>query len=399
MLVIVTGGIGSGKSTLASQLSKIFPTYSTFSVDTEVGKIYENPAFLKAIKEHFGTSDKKVISDLVFGDLCKKQELEKIASPFLEGRRDYILRQENAIVEFPLYFEYPGVAARDACVVAVSCDYDVRARRVEMRDGTRRVKFMSIADSQISDPVREAMADFHIRTDVGHEQFERDFRVLAQDLRRKALKSRFNQMVGPADWPRLQAHYEQPHRAYHTFEHLSEMFATLDALDDVPHRSAIEMAIWYHDLVYEVPAREHGSNETDSIKSLWTGYSEGGFRFSVNKGDVLLAAELIAATVQHHPHSTYLTSHPDRRRAAEIFLDLDLAILASHPSRFSEYEKQIRKEYGHVPDELYYQGRLQVMQRFNERERLFLSPQMSHLEASARHNLSELIEALKVKVF
>ena len=61
------------------------------------------------------------------------------------------------------------------------------------------------------------------------------------------------------EFARLEAAYAQSHRAYHTFQHLSECLEKLDwsvskrAFQNV---AFAEIALWYHDVVYQPRASE-----------------------------------------------------------------------------------------------------------------------------------------------
>lgn len=55
----------------------------------------------------------------------------------------------------------------------------------------------------------------------------------------------------------------------------------------------------------------------------------------------------------------------------ELFLNLDLSILAAEREAYDAYAAAIRREYAHVPDAEYRAGRMAVLGRFLERETLF----------------------------
>ena len=62
--------------------------------------------------------------------------------------------------------------------------------------------------------------------------------------------------VSPADaypvFDRLVSAYSEPHRFYHTLEHLSEMFKVAARLSDAADNAApVQLGIWFHDAVYD----------------------------------------------------------------------------------------------------------------------------------------------------
>jgi predicted metal-dependent HD superfamily phosphohydrolase len=68
---------------------------------------------------------------------------------------------------------------------------------------------------------------------------------------------------GPEGWNEVVAAYGQPHRRYHTAEHLGEVFAALDAV--APTRPpAVDLAALLHDAVYEPRAAPGASEEASA---------------------------------------------------------------------------------------------------------------------------------------
>jgi predicted metal-dependent HD superfamily phosphohydrolase len=80
-----------------------------------------------------------------------------------------------------------------------------------------------------------------------------------------------------------------------------------------------------------------------------------------------------------------------------FFLDIDLAILAAPPEQYHSYAKKIRDEYGHVSDEAYRDGRVKVLHRFLERDRIYASEIFERLgmDERARINITKEIKNLK----
>ena len=80
---------------------------------------------------------------------------------------------------------------------------------------------------------------------------------------------------------------------------------------------------------------------------------------------------------------------------AQLLVDIDLAILGAAPARFDEYERQVRNEYAHVPDEAFREGRRRVLQQFLARPVIYrTAPAHRTLERRARANLARSIAAL-----
>ncbi len=77
-------------------------------------------------------------------------------------------------------------------------------------------------------------------------------------------------------------------------------------------------------------------------------------------------------------------------------LDIDLAILASDPMRFAEYERQIQQEYAWVEPSLYVQKRHQLLRHFLETQPLYQTPFFQkRYEHQAKQNLTQTLGCLK----
>ncbi len=108
--IAITGGIGSGKSTVAKYVKEA--GYNVVSCDEVYGKLLLNSDFLKEICDEFGnvlTSDglldRKKLSELVFADKKKLDNLNKLThGKIMEEVFDECTDEIN-FVEVPLLFE------------------------------------------------------------------------------------------------------------------------------------------------------------------------------------------------------------------------------------------------------------------------------------------------------
>ena len=77
-----------------------------------------------------------------------------------------------------------------------------------------------------------------------------------------ALQKRWNRVVAPllpnpqATWQQLASRYNEPHRHYHTLDHVA---ACLNWLDQYHHLAedplCLELALWAHNVIYDHRAR------------------------------------------------------------------------------------------------------------------------------------------------
>jgi predicted metal-dependent HD superfamily phosphohydrolase len=179
----------------------------------------------------------------------------------------------------------------------------------------------------------------------------------------------------------LAGRYSEPHRHYHNSRHIEEC---LDEFDQVRHLTmqpvAVELAIWFHDAVYDTHATD---NEEQSALLAEQCLSEGGASTETR----LSVWDLVLATRTHDA-----SGHAD----AGLMMDVDLSILGKHEKRFREYEEQIRKEYEWVPDDIFAAKRLQVLEGFRARDRIYSTDWFFQAcETQARKNLRASIQRLR----
>lgn len=180
-----------------------------------------------------------------------------------------------------------------------------------------------------------------------------------------------------AGWhERLVRAYGEPQRAYHSLQHLEECLDVLDeAKGFMQQPDLIEMALWFHDVVYDPK-----SGDNEALSAAMAVEALGG---SSTAREV---ARLILLTKSHQPGEG-----PDDA----WIIDIDLAIFAQPVARVLEYEQQIREEYGWVPEEVYREKRAEVLRSFWAREPIYRTPwARDRFEARAKENLRVLINGL-----
>lgn len=398
MRLVVTGGIGSGKSTALAVLREAFPDHSVFSVDDKVRALYDEPLFRAALLETFGECERSRMSDTVFSNPKARAQLTALASNFLHPHMAEAFSRDAVIIEFPLFFETGEWVPQADVVLALSCPLEERRQRVLARDKMTPEKFDRICLAQLSESAREALADVSVSTSGSREEAARRLREALPLIRQKALKLRCTQFFGTdAVWPIIEAHYSEPHRAYHTLEHISELLGHLDpVMSEHPNARALELACWFHDIIYVTKLPAAKNNEFLSARAMLSLLKQHAPHFfEAEFGQVALAAELILATRSHQVESSFLLGQPLSKMTAEQFLDADLSILASDPARFARYDQQIafewKPEHSGIAAEAYTAGRHKALAHFLDRPQLFYSEAFAHLEPAARANLSRLL--------
>jgi predicted metal-dependent HD superfamily phosphohydrolase len=175
--------------------------------------------------------------------------------------------------------------------------------------------------------------------------------------------------------------YTEPHRKYHTLQHLSECIGYFESSRGLAvHPEEVEMALWFHDAIYDVPGNQNEARSADwAVEALTAVNAAPEVRERVK--------QLILAT-----RHDVLPSTDDER----LIVDIDLSILGAEPARFEEYERQVGEEYAHVPQQLFLRKRKEIMRQFLARPRIYSTAQFHDaLEARARKNLERSISRRK----
>jgi predicted metal-dependent HD superfamily phosphohydrolase len=80
---------------------------------------------------------------------------------------------------------------------------------------------------------------------------------------------------------------------------------------------------------------------------------------------------------------------------SQVLVDADLSILGAHAARFEEYEAQVRREYGWVPDVTFRSTRARILKEFLGRPHLYSTAHFrERYEAQARRNLQHSLAHL-----
>lgn len=178
-----------------------------------------------------------------------------------------------------------------------------------------------------------------------------------------------------AGWhERLVKGYGEPQRAYHSRQHLEECLSVFDEAKGFMQKpDLIEMALWFHDAVYDPK-----SGENEALSAAMALEALGGTETAHE------VARLIMLTKSHEPGEG-----PD-----DVWIiDIDLAIFAQPSSRVLEYERQIREEYAWVPEEVYREKRAEVLTGFLSRDHIYLTAwAKDRFEERARENLRGLLD-------
>ncbi len=181
-------------------------------------------------------------------------------------------------------------------------------------------------------------------------------------------------------WEQLQARYSEPHRAYHTLQHLQECFTWFGQVRALAVRPGdVAFALFYHDAIYDPRAANNEEQSANLATSVLSEYVRGDSE-----------PERVVSLIWATKHDA-VPEDDDAR----LLVDIDLSILGAAAARFDEYEQQIRKEYDWVAPDAFREGRSRVLERFLVRPAIYGCPFFhERLEAIARINLARSLARL-----
>jgi predicted metal-dependent HD superfamily phosphohydrolase len=187
-----------------------------------------------------------------------------------------------------------------------------------------------------------------------------------------------------AVWRTLEQHYQELHRYYHTLAHLKHCLGQLDiAREHVTEFNAIEMAIWFHDVIYHYGARD---NEILSVAF---------FREAA-------APTMPAEFVDRVSEFIIATQHTGAAKDASVayVVDIDLSGFGLPWEEYLSDSDALRHEANGVSDEHYYRGKLRFLTELQRWPSLFQTAFFrNRLEATAQSNIARYTADLQRQGF
>ena len=176
--------------------------------------------------------------------------------------------------------------------------------------------------------------------------------------------------------------YTQPNRYYHNLNHIDRLLTTVAQFNhQLQAPMTVELAVWFHDYIYNSQASDNEAQSAKAARVLLISIGE-------STATIDRVQQLILATQGHQIDANDVDMC--------IFLDADLAILGADPAAYQAYQQAIRQEYSWVSDSAYQIGRIQVLESFLRRDRLYYTEVLfDRLESIARSNMQGEISQLR----
>ena len=167
MKIGLTGNIASGKSEVEKIIKKC--GFDVYDLDVVVHKLYENSDVQSELIKHFDTTNRKIISDIVFSSPQKMKILEEIIHPKLRNFITSVSNKDLIFISGALIYEANFDTYFDK-IIYITAPKDIRIKRLikrnnySVKDAEKRINF------QTSD--FEKKADFVISNDSSMEDLE-----------------------------------------------------------------------------------------------------------------------------------------------------------------------------------------------------------------------------------
>jgi predicted metal-dependent HD superfamily phosphohydrolase len=172
--------------------------------------------------------------------------------------------------------------------------------------------------------------------------------------------------------------YSEPHRVYHTIDHLNHMLSNLIA-SGVFDQAAL-LATFFHDYIYEIGGLNNEVESADVCFDMLT-------KIGVSEDVVNRSCYLIKLTADHKVTFGDLL--------ASSFIDADMSILGAKPDEYLLYKNSIAKEYCQYGN--YKEKRLEFLKSLLERECIFYTKYYSDVfEVNAKNNAALEMAALEL---
>lgn len=180
----------------------------------------------------------------------------------------------------------------------------------------------------------------------------------------------------------LAAYYAEPHRHYHTLAHIEQCLRQFDlAAEHMDEPDAVEMALWFHDVIYEPAAKDN------ELRSAQLFAERGGDAFDPDFARRVF--DLVLVTT----HQAVPAVHDDK-----YMVDIDLSGFGMDWDSFKRDSEAIRKELVHVPDEVFYPRQAVFLRALLERPRFYFTDLFRDLyEQNARENIARCLDELHAR--
>ena len=178
--------------------------------------------------------------------------------------------------------------------------------------------------------------------------------------------------------------YGEPQRVYHTLNHIRHCLKHFSRVRDRLHDAdALELAIWFHDVIYVPGANDNEQLSADCFMQM----TENSFEVSLRNR----VYDLIMVTL----HCCNEINDDD----AKFMVDIDLSSFGMPWEQFIKDSENVRKELPDVSDAEFYPRQCAFSKSLLDKPQFFQSDYFfRHFEAQARKNLADYYNLVEQKI-
>lgn len=174
-------------------------------------------------------------------------------------------------------------------------------------------------------------------------------------------------------WSEIEENYTNRKRYYHTLEHLENLFQILTPIKTkINDWDTLLFTLFYHDVIYNATKSDNEEKSAElAVVRMQT--------IGIENSQIEQCKAQILATKKHLPSTDTDTNY---------FTDADLSVLGQDWETYSNYYKNVRKEYAIYPNILYNAGRKKVLKHFLAMENIYKTDYFyQEFEQKAKENL------------
>ena len=187
--------------------------------------------------------------------------------------------------------------------------------------------------------------------------------------------------VASVVFSRLEQHYAEPHRYYHTSSHIDHCLRQVDFISvDYADRDAVELAIWFHDVIYEIGDPKNEENSAKWFMQVSSGELKDSIREQVNR---------LVMVTQHNVQ-------PEKEDEKYV-VDIDLSGFGMPWPEFSADSLRVRQEFPEVSDGVFENKHRMFLEMLASRDFFFCTTLFRNMyESQAKYNVREKLSRLHV---
>ncbi len=179
----------------------------------------------------------------------------------------------------------------------------------------------------------------------------------------------------------IDTRYKEPHRYYHRPVHILHCLEQFDyACSQMEQPDRVELAIWYHDVIYVCGDKDNELNSAELFKTH--------AQNQLSQEVIDTVYELIMVTI----HDKKLPSSVDQG----YVVDIDLSSFGLPWEKFLVDSKAVREEFKDLSDEEFYPGQCRFFKMLLDREHFcFTEFFRDRHESQARENIERYMSQLR----